>query len=496
MSWDVLIDRATVYDGSGGAPFVGDVAVRGERIAAVGDLAGAAGSRIDGRGLALAPGFIDVHSHDDFAVVLAPSMDFKVMQGVTTDVVGNCGAAPAPYAAAARLFRTFHPEGGFPTWEGHRGYLEHLDREPASLNVAVLVGHNSLRLGAMGTAARPPSAGELGQMSDWLDEGLEAGAVGFSTGLIYEPGRHAATEEIEALAARAAAAGALYATHMRDEAAGLLDSVRETLGIGERSGAAVQISHHKATGRANWGRVRDSLALIDEARARGIDATADQYPYTSGSTTLHAVVQNNGVGTSGKEGALGRIAPDELRFASVPCRPAWEGRTLEDVAGELGLAPDAAAERVLREEPKTVVILEVVSEDDIHTVLRHPTTMIGSDGLPASGSKPHPRLYGTFPRVLGRYVRQLGVLPLAEAIHRMTGLPAAKFRLADRGAIRAGAFADLVLFDPAAIADEGTYAEPRRPPRGVAQVFVNGTRVVADGVHTGARPGRALRRGG
>lgn len=495
MSWDLLIRGATVYDGLGGAPFGGDVAVSGERIAAMGaKLEGHAGVVVDGAGLSLAPGFIDVHSHDDVAVLLTPEMDFKVMQGVTTDVVGNCGLAAAPYDVGSRMFRTFHAEGEMPRWDGYGGYMALLDAEPASLNVAVLVGHNALRFAAMGSEARAPSEGEMHQMRSWLAEGLAAGAVGFSTGLIYEPGRHAKPAEITTLASDVAAAGGVYATHMRDEAGGLLDSIRETIRVGETAGVPIQVSHHKATGRTNWGRVRESLRLLDEARARGIDATADQYPYTSGSTTLHAVVQNGALRIAGPEGALGRIAARDVLFASVPKHPSWEGKTLEQVARQLYLSPEPAARRVLQEDRGAVVVIEVADEKDICTVLAHPTTMIGSDGVPASGSNPHPRLYGTFPRVLGRYVREEGVLSLPEAIRRMTSMPAQKFRLDDRGVLRPGAFADLVLFDPAVIADEGTYDSPRRYPRGIDSVFVNGVRVVERGVHTGARSGRALRR--
>jgi len=234
--------------------------------------------------------------------------------------------------------------------------------------------------------------------------------------------------------------------------------------------------------------------LIEEAGRRGIDVTADQYPYTSGSTTLHAVVQNGALSTSGPEGGLGRVGAKDVLFASVPGRPDWEGKSLEEVARRLALPPEFAARRVLREQGGAVVIVEAADENDIRTVMRHPSTMIGSDGIPASGSNPHPRLYGTFARVLGRYVREQGVLPLEEAIRRMSSFPARKFRLADRGVVRPGAHADLVLFDPDSIADEGTYAAPRRHPRGIEAVFVNGVRVVEAGQHTGARPGRALRR--
>jgi N-acyl-D-amino-acid deacylase len=490
--WDRLIRGATVYDGSGGAPFRADVALRGERIAAVGELEGRAGSTLDATGLALAPGFIDVHSHDDFAVRLDPEMDFKVMQGVTTDVVGNCGMGAAPFEAASLFCQVTHPGASLAAWSGYAGYLEAVEAEPPSLNVAVLVGHGTLRIAAMGNAARDPDAQELERMRRDLREGLEAGAVGLSTGLIYDPARHAKTDEIVALAQELEGSGGLYATHMRNEAEALLDAVRETLEIGERAGVPVQISHHKASGPANRGRVRDSLRLIEEARARGLDVTADQYPYTAGSTILAAVVPAPGSAPA-SENDLGPELADAIVISSAPGRTEWEGQSLQDLARAWDLDPFVAAARVLQEEPRAVAVLHTMHEEDVRTVLCHPTTMIGSDGIPTAGGKPHPRLYGTFPRVLGRYARDEGLLPLAEAIHRMTGLPAGKFRLEGRGRVREGAFADLVLFDAERILDTATYTDPRRYPDGIRHVFVNGTAVVRDGAHTHARPGQALR---
>jgi N-acyl-D-amino-acid deacylase len=494
--WDVLICNATVYDGNNNPPVTADVALRGDRIAAVGPQLGKQAATVfDATGLALAPGFVDVHSHDDLSVFLTPEMDFKVMQGVTTDVVGNCGMGAAPYQAAGLFFRLLYPDANLPEWDGYAGYLQAIEQSPPSLNVAALVGHNTLRLAAMGNAQRAPTAGEMAQMRDALREGLGAGAFGLSTGLIYEPGRYAQTEEVIELAREVGPAGGLYTTHMRNEASGLLEAVREALRIGEESGTPVQISHHKAGGKENWGRVRDSLRLLEEAQARGIDATADQYPYTSGSTVLAAVIQNNALNERGTQGGIGRVAPKDLLFASTPHHAEYEGKTLQDLCERFGLPAEAAAQRVLEAEGMgAVVVLEMMDEADVRTVMRHPTTMIGSDGVPAAGAKPHPRLYGTFPRVLGRYARMEGLLPLEEAVYRMTGFPAAKFRLRERGLVRTGFYADLVVFDPAKIVDTGTYADPRQYPTGIHHVFVNGVPVMRDGRHTGARPGRALRR--
>jgi N-acyl-D-amino-acid deacylase len=495
QTFDLVIRNASIYDGSGAPPARGDVAISGDRIAAVGSVSGAARTEIDARGRAVAPGFIDVHSHDDFAVFLAPAMDFKTMQGVTTDVVGNCGIGAAPFSAAAPQFRAMHGGGDVPSWENYPGYLDQIDRNPPSLNVAVLAGHGTLRLAAMGNAKREPTAAELQKMRAWLAEAIDAGAVGLSTGLIYEPGRYAHTEEIIELAREMSKRGGLYASHMRNEGAALLDSVRETIRIGEEAGVPVQISHHKAAGADNWGRVRESLKLIEEARARGADVTADQYPYTSGSTILAAVVQNGALDESGSGGGMARVPADKVLLASVPRHPEREGKTLQHFCDEWALPPRAAAERIIAEDGQGVfVVTEMMDEADVRTVMKHTTTMIGSDGIWA-GARPHPRLYGTFPRVLGRYARDMKMLTLEQAVHRMTGMPAAKFRLEKRGFIRAGYFADLVIFDPSAIIDTGTYEDPKRYPAGIGDVFVNGTAIVRDGRHTGTRPGRALRRG-
>jgi N-acyl-D-amino-acid deacylase len=342
---------------------------------------------------------------------------------------------------------------------------------------------------------RPPEPHELERMRAWVREGVAAGAVGLSTGLIYEPGRFARTEEVVALARELGGpAGGLYATHMRNEADGLLDAVREAIRIGDEAGVPVQISHHKASGRRNWGRVRESLRLIEHARARGLDVTADQYPYVAGSTSLNAVMQN-GAFRSDSPGGLGQLAADQVLISSAPRHPEWEGQTLAALAQEWDLGAEPAAERIVAGEGDACfVVVFTMDEADVRTVLAHPTTMIGSDGVP-TGGKPHPRLYGCFARVLGHYVREEAVLDLPTAIHRMTGMPAAKFQLRDRGILRAGAFADLVVFDPERIADVATYGEPRRSPHGIRAVYVNGVAVAQQGVHTGARPGRGLRRG-
>jgi N-acyl-D-amino-acid deacylase len=496
-TFELIVRGATVFDGTGSAGVRADVGVRGDRIVAVeADLQGNAKREVDAHGLAVAPGFIDVHSHDDFAVLLEPDMPFKVLQGVTTDIVGNCGSGVVPFEAGLKRFRRLHPDANPSPWDGSAEYMARVDEARPALNVAVLIGHGSLRSGAMGLDQRPPSATEFDRMRGWLREGMQAGAVGLSTGLIYEPGRYAATEEIVDLASELEPFRGVYATHMRNEASHLLDSVREAIHIGEQAGVAVEISHHKASGASNWGRTVDSLSLIDAARGRGLDVTTDQYPYTAGSTSLFAVVQNGALSPDGS-GGMGEIPPDGVLIASSPGHAAYEGRTIADLMEAWGATAEDTAQRLLDEEGEALfVVTFTMDEADVQRVMAHPSTMIGSDGVPAVGGKPHPRLWNCFARVLGHYVRDERVLDLPTAVYKMTGLPARKFHLQDRGELRPGAFADMVVFDPARIEEVGTYADPCRPPRGISSVFVNGVEVARNGALTGARPGSVVHRGG
>lgn len=497
--YDLVIRGAHVYDGSGDEPRSMDVAVSGDRIAAVGRGLGTGAVEVDARGRSLAPGFIDVHSHDDFAALLEPELPFKLSQGVTTEIVGNCGMGAAPWAAALEWARSFEPNCELPSWEGHAGYLERLEGEPPSANVAVLAGHNTLRAEVLGAdAARPASGREVARMEGLLDEALAAGALGLSTGLVYEPGRFAEPEEVEALVRRLGAGG-IYTTHLRSEGAALLEAVEEALTVSERAGVSLQLSHHKASGRPHWGRTERSLARVDAARARGQRVWLDVYPYTASSTLLSAVIARGALGRGGsseRADEAPELLPEDVVLSSVPSWVDIEGKSLAGLAELWQLDATSAAERVLRREPRAWVVLHSMSESDVRAVLRHPCTMIGSDGIPQWSGRPHPRLYGTFPRVLGHYARQEAVLSLSLAIHKMTGLPAQRFGLEGRGRIAAGYFADLVVFDADRILDRATFEEPRRAPLGVHSVYVNGRAVVRDGQHLGTRPGRVLRRAG
>ncbi len=375
-----------------------------------------------------------------------------------------------------------------PAYDGYSGYLALLDKRPAGVNVAALAGHGTIRLDAMGTAAGPPDEGQMARMKATLVEAVDAGVFGMSTGLIYDPGRHATTDELIELASELRGTGCLYASHMRDEGTGLLESVAETIEIGRAAGIPVQISHHKANGRNAWGLVERSLAMIEEARQSGQVVFADQYPYTAGSTVLSAVVgwldSDRGVG------------PADIVLASCRAKRDWEGSSIADIGEALELEPVTAAQMVLETEPGTTVVIHSMSEDDIRTVMAHDSTMIGSDGIPTLDAKPHPRLSNTFARVLGHYARDLGTFDMAQAVHRMTGMSADAFGLTGRGFIREGGFADLVLFDPDSVIDRATFDDPLVMPTGIREVMVNGTVVARDGVHTGSLPGRALRRHG
>jgi N-acyl-D-amino-acid deacylase len=338
----------------------------------------------------------------------------------------------------------------------------------------------------MGNADRPASADELNRMRAWTRQAMEQGACGFSTGLIYEPGRYSNTEEVVALATEAGALGGVYATHMRNEGDHLLEAVDEALHVGRESGCAVHISHHKAAGRRNWGRVGESLAVIDRAVEGGMDVTLDVYPYTAGSGPMHQYFR------------LDRIDLElaaSIRIANCPDYREYEGRMLTDIAQGEGLSLEDAVRKVVTgpRGTETVCIQFIIDEADIETNLRYPRMMVGSDGIPNLRGMPHPRLYGTFPRILAEYVRKRGVLSLEEAVRRMTSLPAERFGLAGRGRVAEGYWADLVLFDPATVRDLATYDDPKREPEGIALVVVNGEVAYEGGRHTGSGSGRMLR---
>ena len=474
--YDVLFTGSTVIDGTGAPRVRADVAVSGERIAAVGQLKGAHAARmIDATGRVVSPGFIDAHTHDDNLLLVDPAMTPKTSQGVTTVIAGNCGVSLAPLRPGRPVPPPLDLLGKPEDFRYPRfaDYVAALDRTPPAANAGLLVGHSALRLDTMDDVDRPATAREIDAMRTRLAEGMEAGALGFSTGLIYGPNKAATTDEVAAVAAVAGAAGGLYVTHMRNEHDGVEEALEEAFEIGRRAGAGVVISHHKCAGRANFGRSRDTLARIEKAResqAVGLDV----YPYTAGSTVLLAEMVD--------------MAERVIVTWSEP-HPDHAGRDLAEVAAELGLDAAAAVERL---SPAGGIYF-MMDEADVRRIIAYEHSMIGSDGLPHD-RHPHPRLWGTFPRVLGHYARDLGLLTLEDAVRRMTGLTAARFGLTERGEVRAGAYADLVMFDAETVGDRATFDAPTRPAAGIDIVMVNGAIVRDGGRETGSRPGRALRR--
>ena len=471
---DLLIRGGTIVDGTGALAFDGDIAVSGDRILAVGDLPWLAVRQVvNVAGRIVAPGFIDVHTHDDHALIDG-AMTPKVTQGVTTVIAGNCGLSQAPL-----LFEGDPPPPlgllgpGAYRFKSFGAYVQALEAQPASVNAALLVGHSTLRVGAMSDIDRPASESEIAVMRERLREALDVGAAGLSTGLFYPAGRAAPMAEVVALLETLAGTGAVYATHMRDEGDGILDSLVESFETARRAGVPLIISHHKCMGQRNFGRSPQTLAMIERAQREqplGLDA----YPYAAGSTEL-----------------LPELIEQASRVIVTWSHPHPEvaGRDLAAIAIEWGTDQGDVAVRL---KPAGAIYF-AMDEADVRRIMAYPHTMIGSDGLPHD-THPHPRLWGTFPRVLGHYVREVGLLTLEDAVRRMTGLPAAKFRLTDRGTLRPGAFADIVVFDAATIADTATFEAPKQPAAGIDLVIVNGIVVYCEGRPTGARSGRVLRR--
>lgn len=527
MDFDV-IRGGLVFDGTGAPPQRRDVGLRRGRIEAVGDLsrAGAAGLRLDAQGLAVAPGFIDSHTHSDLACLLpkehAAVAAAAVRQGVTVEVSGNCGFSPFPFLPERRADVQSHVgvlfRGMTIKWDGFAEYCQVVRGAGLYANLAPLVGHGSLRAGVFGMADRPPTNEELRRMSRLAEEALEQGVVGISSGLVYVPGSYARTDELIALCRTLRGSGRPYTSHIRGETHMVAESVKEAIQIGQGAGVPVHISHHKAAGKANWGRTEETLGLIDAAARAGLDVSLDAYPYTAASTLLYGLLP-----PWAQEGGLPAILPrlrdsadrerirndlktglpnwenlsqaagwDGIVIANSPGRPEIEGRTLSSLAAEANRPPDEFLFDLLLDQGGNVMmILHLMAETDVQQVLAYPRTMIGSDGIPLPG-KPHPRWAGTFSRVLGRYARDLHLFDLSTAIQKMTSLPAARFQLRDRGQIAVGKAADLVIFDPATVIDRATFEDPLLPPVGVRSVFVNGRLVVENGTLTGEKPGDVL----
>lgn len=471
--YDLLIRNATVIDGTRAPRFVADLGVREGRIAFLGNAGSAnADFEIDAHAKVAAPGFIDAHTHDDRLMLSAPDMAPKVSQGVTTVVAGNCGIslAPAPnrmHAPVTPPLDIVDDEGSWFRFRSFRDYVAALRDSPPATNCALLVGHTMLRVQTMDDVERPASANEIAEMRRLADEALTAGALGISTGLYYEPACAAPTEEVIEVCRPLKAHRGLYVTHMRDEGERVLESLEESFRIGRELDVPVIISHHKVAGRPNHGRSRETLPLI-EARMKGQPIGLDCYPYCASSTMLSA--------------SRVAVASKTLVTWSKP-HPEVAGMDLADIGIPLPELLPAGA------------IYFSMDEADVQRILAFERTMIGSDGLPHDAA-PHPRLWATFPRVLGHYARGLNLFPLETAVYKMTGLTARTFGLADRGVLKPGMAADITVFDPGEIGETATFARPIQPAKGIEAVIVNGEVVWREGRPTGARPGRVLARSG
>ena len=526
-AFDLVIRGGGVLDGTGSPSLRADVGITGDTITALGDIAAEQGRRvIDAAGLHVSPGFIDIHTHSDSGVLTYPTADSRVRQGVTTELAGNCGASAAPLAGVGVEERVaFLKEEGLEVgWSDVAQYLVRLEQVGVSVNQGLLVGQGTLRGNAIGPVDRPLSADEMRGVVRALEEGLEHGAFGLSTGLEYVPGQYTPTREIVELARVVARHGGLYASHIRNEEVQVLEAVAEALEIGRRARVRVEISHLKAAGEVNWPKQSAALDLIESARADGIAVLADAYPYTAYSTGL-LILTESWAREGGTGAILGRLGESETRTrirreveANVAQDPgSWDrivissvkrapnrglvGLSMVEIAEGWGVEPSEAYARLLEEEDASVGFVgHAMSGANVDRVLGHPLVMVGSDGASmaptgrAAEARPHPRSYGTFARVLGLYTRERGVFDLPTAVRKMTSMPADQIGLADRGRVARGKKADLVVFDAATVEDTATFEDPHRYPVGIHHVLVNGVSVVQDGTHTGARPGRALRR--
>ena len=540
MAFDLVLRGGLLIDGSGAPGRQADVGVTGDRITAIGDLAavpdGDVATVIDATGHVVSPGFVDPHGHSDGSVLLDGALASHLRQGFTTQLSGNCGYTYAPIAGAVRtmLDADLANLGLDPSWATFGEYLDEVERQPMGPNVALLVGHGTVRWAALGPEGRAPTEPELEAMGRHVEEALDAGAFGLSSGLIYAPGVHAAPDEVATMVAIAARRDALYATHMRNEADGVLDALDEAVSTVRRAGelaghpARLQVSHLKAGARSVWGTADALVERLEAARRDGLDVAADQYPYTAAATTLstilpppilalsiedaeaairdpasrRAIRDQMRSGSSGWENVTLDPGWDGIVISRSASRPDWNGRSLQAIADELGGDPAELALDVLADDRLSVdVVIHCMAEADVEAILRVPWIGVCTD---AEGRRPdhpilgegvpHPRTYGSTARVLGEYVRERGVVGLETAVAKLSAVPAERVGLRDRGTVREGAHADLVVFDPATVADLATYERPAVHPAGIRDVIVNGRPAVRAGRETGERPGRLLRR--
>lgn len=526
-TFDIIIKNATIFDGTGAKEWPADIGISGDRIRAIEKLGNAkAEIIIDAQGKAVCPGFIDMHTHSDGDIFIYPGAESKTMQGVTTEVTGNCGFSTAPlkgYNEDERRKRWLEEDDLETKWGDLDAYINQLQETGLSINHAPLLGQGTLRQNLIGAFNRPLTTAEMKQLIYSLEEGMAQGAFGLSTGLEYVPGSYTSTNELIEMSKVVARYNGLYATHMRDEEAMLLEAINESIEIGRQSGVRVEISHLKASGRANWSKQTAALNLIESARRDGINVLADAYPYTAFSTGLTSFIP-----TWAREGSrddiMARLDDKEtytrLRMAVVDAvqnspgdfslivisrvkteqNQSLVGKSISEISDIWSINPPDVLLRLLREEESRVGFVgHGMSPENVKMVLSHPLVMIGSDGSAKAAigemlkTKPHPRSYGTFPRVLGYYSRQEKLFDFRTAIKKMTSMPANQLRLSDRGTLSRNKIADIVIFDPETVIDQATFANPHQYPLGIDYVLVNGKVVVEKGEHTGVRAGKVLR---
>jgi N-acyl-D-amino-acid deacylase len=524
-SFCLVIKGGKIVDGSGNPWFQGDIAVKGDKIAKVGALGKYEAQKlIDAKGLLVTPGFVDVHTHTDSNFIINPKADSKILQGVTTEIVGNCGSSMSPVTDLGKSFasRRLEELGIEWDWYSVAEYLARLEKEGMPVNLGTLIGHGTVRSSVMGYEARAPSTRELDDMKDLVDQGMRDGAFGLSTGIKYAPGVYADTQEIVELSKVVSKYGGLYASHIRNQGGKLIESIDEAITIGREAVCPVHIAHLKVKGRSNWGKSFNMLRVIDEARDGGIDVTYDQYPYVAASTGAFAITPK-----WAREGGMDRFVerlkdPEERKkieegvteqedwtgsLKLLVCKfdpdPSYEGKSIAEIAEIRGKSREAAMCDLLLEARGLVPLILFFGWDtDVEAIMTHHAMMVGSDGssLANYGSlgqgKPHPRNYGTFPRFLGKYILKQKIMSLEDGIRRMTSFPALRFGLEGRGLLSASSFADITVIDPKTIIDNATFQDPHRYSDGVKYVIVNGTLAVENGKYNGSQPGRTIKHPG
>ncbi|MGD8505688.1 MAG: D-aminoacylase [Candidatus Bathyarchaeota archaeon] len=524
---DVAIRNGYLVDGSGSPWFKADIGIKTGKVVKVGDLSSDdSRGTIDAEESVVCPGFVDMHSHSDFTLLINPKAESKIRQGVTTEVNGNCGDSPAPIKGISTYDKEFAAECKLDLdWSTTGEYLGQLEKQGLAVNVVQLVGHGTVRTAVIGYQNRLPTGEELDEMKELVTQAMEDGAFGLSSGLFYPPGCYADTRELIELCKTVANYGGIYASHTRGEGDPLIEAVAEALEIGEKANIPVEISHHKACGVQNWGKVKETLRMMEEARSRGIEVTCDVYPYVACGTDIESMIpswaheggfdnlckrlKNVKIrkrlrremleGIPGWERTLKQSGWGRIKVIDWKKHKEFEGKTLAEIAELMNVDPFALVFDLAVEKEDLELVDLAMDEEDVCTVMRHPLSMIGSDGEAIAPygvlgqRKTHPRSYGTYPRMLRKYVKERKVVTVENAIRKMTSLPAQKLGLRDRGMLREGMWADVVVFNPKTVMDKATYEDPNRYPEGIEYVLVNGRIVVDEGEHTGALSGKVLR---